>query len=148
MTKPFLFESFYKLLVAFRINTIFLRFNKMSRNGNSNNFIDVFRPMYILTRCYGLFPYSINWKLNEPFVSKIDFFIFALHILLYAGYTVLNLYCDTNKSAKLPEVLRVGNRINLICGISSGVAAITMDLLNREKIRKIFQKFENFDRVV
>lgn len=119
-----------------------------ARNDNSNKLLGVFRPIYICARIHGLFPFRVNMELNKPFVTKVDSLIFALHILLYAGYAFLNIYCDTNKFAKVPTVLEIGNRINLICGILSGIVVIVLDLLNRKSVWKIFHKFESFDRMV
>lgn len=119
-----------------------------ARHEHSNNLLGMFRPIYIYSRIYGLFPFSVNLELNKPIVTKVDFLIFVLHLMLYTGYASLNIYSNTNKHAKIPTVIEIGNRINLVCGISSGIVVIVFDLLNRKNVWKIFQKFESFDRVV
>lgn len=122
------------------------------RQKNANNAIGVFRPMYIYARLHGLFSFTVNlerpFALTKPFVSKVDFCVLVLHLLLYAGFVVLNMCYDVNSNMEIAAVLEVGHRITLTCGISSAMVGVVFDFFNRKNLWKIFQQFEDFDRMV
>lgn len=127
-------------------------FSLYVRNDNSNNILGVFRPIYIIARIVGLFPFSIklqqSFALIKPFISKVDFILFTLHMAVYASFALFNILTDTSKYIQASSVLEIGNRAILIGGILCGIAAVVFDLLNRKKVWKVFQKFERFDQEV
>lgn len=135
-----------------RIGFLYKMFPLYVRNGDSNNILGVFRPMYILARIAGLFPFSVNldqsFVVNQPFVSKVDILILILHISVYAAYTFLNIYTNTHKYVQLSSVLDNGKTVVLVGGITSSIAVIIFDFLNRKNVWKIFRKLELFDREV
>lgn len=135
-----------------KFSILFKMFSLYIRNDNSNNMLGVFRPMYIITRIFGLFPFSVNlanpFVLNQPSLSKVDILIIILHISVYAFYTFLNIYTNTQKYVQLPSVLENGNRVALTGGIFLGIVAVFNDLLNRKNVWNIFQKLEFIDREV
>lgn len=127
-------------------------FSLYVRNKNSNNIIGAFRPIYIIDRIIGMFPFSVNFDqsliLNKPFISKVDVVLFILHISVYTGFAVFNIVTNLGEYDKLSTVLEIGNRVVLIGGISSGIGVVVIDLLNRNNVCTIFQKLEIFDREV
>lgn len=123
------------------------------RNDNANSILGVFRPIYVVARIFGLFPFSVNLEKssfvrNNALLSKTDLLLFAFHMALYSSYAYLNVCTNTNKYITMAPVLSTGTRLVLVGGIFACIGIVIGELLNRKNVWKIFRRLELCDREV
>ncbi len=124
-------------------------FSLKSPENQVNCIYGVIRPLYLLGRLFGFFPFSVqiqsNGKNSRIHFTLIDFIVFAMHVSIYAAFTYLNFACDFLENKLASPLLILGSRGLLIFGIGSGIVCISADLCNRFKILKIFHQCQHFD---
>lgn len=118
--------------------------------GNQVNCIyGVIRPLYLIGRLFGFFPFSVNIQLNgknsRVYFKLIDFIVFVLHLSVYTFFVFLNMKYNFLQNQSASPLLTLGTRTLLIFGIANGIVCISADLCNRFKILKIFDQCQQFD---
>lgn len=117
------------------------------------NFAYSFRPVYYLSRVFGLMPFSIEYDLNDrpqlPRVKRLDAMWFAIAICLYlsmayVSYQKLNLPQDSS----VPYILFLGEHLFQILDLVYGALIIGLDMCNRYKLVNILKKLILFDEEV
>lgn len=118
--------------------------------GDHNNIFKLIYPVYILSRIFGLLPFSMGLNSRKTCiwlrVNVIDFIWFVTSIVIYAGFTG---YLFTMPlSASLPYdsyIMKIGGILILISGYLMAIISIIADMINRKKILKILRLFHDFD---
>lgn len=118
------------------------------------NFVYGFSPVYYISRVFGLMPFSIicdhRRGIYKPQVKLLDGVWFLLSIFMYismaiATYVNLSLPRDTNTAS---FILSLGDSMLLIVGLIYSALIIVFDMLNRQRLTEILNKFITFDKEV
>lgn len=118
------------------------------------NFVDAVRPVYCISRVFGLMPFSIVSEplrgILKPKIQLFDGVWFLLSIFIYISmaiitYGSLRLPQDTNRSS---FVLALGDSMLLIVGLIYSALIIMFDMHNRSRLVEILNKFTAFDKEV
>ncbi len=118
----------------------------------SDNFLGLFRHVYVYARIYGYVGFSVNFN-NVPLPSKVKIslvnrILLLLQILVYVLFLVLMLTFHerniTNSSILVIHGLNIVNEF----AIFFGLFFVLVDVLNRQKVWRIFKAFIHFDREV
>lgn len=111
----------------------------------------VIRPLYIIARLYGFFPFSMkiasNGKSRIHF-TFIDFIVFVTQILVYSCFTYVHIFNNLMENSATSPLLALGMRIGLIFGLLNSVAFLLADLCNRYRIFDILNLYYDFDSQV
>ena len=119
---------------------------------NALNFAYSFRPIYYISRVFGLIPYIFHDKtgaIHRPRIRLSDFFWLIISLSIHIGFTI---YCI--RDAKLPKknhkhcVLQLFVYVIESLSLIFGAIMIIMDMCNRIKLVNIFQKINDFDETV
>lgn len=109
---------------------------------------DVIRPLYIVARLFGFFPFSVKIESNgksKTCFTFIDFTIFVIQVAVYSCFTYINIvYSPVENSATSP-LLALIMKFGLTLGLSKGVAFLCADLFNRYRIAEIFNMCQDVD---
>lgn len=141
-------NKIFKLTVVNRIKP-----NKNSSRSVHLNFMHSFRPIYYVSRCFGLMPFSIVSDLNgmalNPNVCAVDILWFITSISLYTILTVIT-YKNMGfaKAASVPFVLIFADDMILAIGLINAIILIILDMYNRSKLVDILKMFQIFDAEV
>lgn len=117
-----------------------------------HDFVYCFRPIYIVSRVFGLLPFSLtfhsNGEVQKPNVSKLDivWFGISLSFLLNAISMSIAIQKSSGKKGSLISIL--GDMWMLFAGLINGVLTIVLDMYNRHKFVDIIKKINTFDREV
>lgn len=136
--------------------TVVVKSSNSSANNDREQKIKVaygFQPIYIVSRLFGLMPYSIickpNGEVKEARVKIFDLIWFIISICMcfaFALITFQNLKLPENKNESI--ILRIGDDLILIVGLLLGCVMIIIDMCNRFKLINILRQFEIFDKEV
>lgn len=116
------------------------------------SFSHSFRPTYLVSRAFGLMPFSIvyfpNGDIDRPKVSIIDglWFAFSLCIYIFGIYVASSIPILNQGILKIALVLLIGYTICFELGLILGLLSVTLDMSNRFKIVDIMRKFTFFDQ--
>lgn len=116
------------------------------------NFSHSFRPTYIVSRIFGLMPFSIvyypNGDVDRPRVSIFDGLWFAVSLCLYTcGIYVASAYqIYSQPTSKMSVVLIIGFSVCSLLGLLLGYISIFSDMVNRFKLIDIVRNFTIFDQ--
>lgn len=130
-----------------------MEFLAKSRNKRSKkiNFEYGVRPIYYLSRCMGLWPFSIVYGLNGSIqktqVRSIDAIWFLMSITLYLTAT----FTTFERIRQIPYsnmMIMIFNYIIQTMWLACSSLIIAMDLCNRNRIFKILEMFTTFDNEV
>lgn len=120
-------------------------------NNNNDVFAVVF-PVYLIGRCFGFLPFSINvdkkTKISFPIIRLIDWLWFFIVLAIFCIYLYYNFRTDYHSSGTDSMILVVSGRLILIVGFFMGIFGIIMDMFNRNCIWSIITKFHEFDEEV
>lgn len=118
------------------------------------NFEYSFRPIYYISRFFGLMPFSIVFDpirgIQKPHVNIFDGIWFFVSILIYISmafisYNDIKLSKDSNTAS---FILMLGDSVLLILGLIYSALIIIFDMRNRFKLIEILNKFIKFDKEV
>lgn len=109
----------------------------------------VIRPLYLIGRSIGFFPFSVkiqmNGKCSKVYFTLIDFIVFVIHVSVYGSFAYINIQHNLMASDIVSPLLIPGTRTLLIFGILNGILCISADLYNRFNIFHIFDQCQMFD---
>lgn len=124
-------------------------FSIKSPGNQVNSIYGVIRPLYILTRFIGFFPFSVkihlNGKNSEVYFTLIDLIVFAMHLTVFGFFAYINIQHNFIENPAASPLLIFGTRMLLIMGLINGILCISADLYNRHKIFNILVQCHNFD---
>lgn len=116
------------------------------------NFYDCVCFPYIMSRIFGLLPFTIKkdtkGHMESVCVSIFDavWFVGAISVNLTLAYLII---CSLHGSSQFSSaILPIGGRIILVVGLLNAPLSITLDLLNRRRLLKIANEFFAFDKEV
>lgn len=119
----------------------------------SDNIFGLFRNVYVFARLWGYVPLSVNLN-NVPLPHKVKVsfsngFLLLIQTSVYMFFMVVNLiFSYSPVKPQVSSLVSVGlNKLNEI-GILCGIVFIWADVVNRQRIWRILQKFLQFDREV
>lgn len=104
--------------------------------------------IYLFARLFGFWPFSFdlqkNGKVCRSYVTAIDYIWFAISLSVYSFFIYFN---DVEHYTVLPYsfVEVVASQLTLIGGVLIAMLSVVLDLWNRDRIRKIFVKLNEFD---
>lgn len=119
------------------------------------NFVHSFRPVYYLSRIFGLMPFTMklcdtNQRIQKAQVTVFDGVWFLISISLYISMAII-----AWKTMDLPQktiqssyILILGDNLLLIVGLVYSALIIAFDMHNRSKLVEILNKFVTFDKEV
>lgn len=116
------------------------------------NFAYSFRPIYLVSRIFGLMPFSIayypNGDIDKPKIGIVDGLWFAISLCVYifgiykaSDYTGYN---ETN--TRMCLVSAIGFTICFELGLVFGCLSIVFDMGNRFKLIDIIREFTIYDQ--
>lgn len=116
-------------------------------------FAHSFRPVYYISRFFGLMPFSIIYgldgKAHEPRVSVLDNLWFMIAVCLYMTLTsLISQNIGVPKGPNIPVMLVFTYDMILVVGLAFGAAIAVMDMWNRSKFVEILKIFHTFDKEV
>lgn len=136
------------------INTPVFKFvsNAQKLQKKSLNFFHCVQPVYIISRIFGLLPFSIQYNPNgcvkAAKVTVFDgfWFIGSIGLNLFFGYRVASDIPDMPKEES--SILFIGFRtVFVICFILTALSTV-LDMMNRNRIVKIVKDLTEFDNSV
>lgn len=109
------------------------------------------RPIYLISRVFGLLPFSIihdsNGVAQEPRFGKLDALWMVINIGIYVSMAYLTFYdikFDQN-STGITTTLLTGDDLLILMKLILGMIMIGLDLYNRFGFIEIWRKFSIFD---
>lgn len=124
-------------------------FSIKSPENHVNCIYGVIRPLYLIGRLIGFFPFSVQIQLNgkntKVYFTLIDFIVFVIHVSVYATFVYINVENNLIEFPSLSPLFTLGTKSLLILGIANGIVCISADWCNRFKIFKIFDQCQNYD---
>lgn len=110
----------------------------------------VIRPLYIVARIFGFFPFSVKIESNRKSIhfTFIDLTILIVQIAVYSFLTYVHIFYNLVANTATSALLALGMRIGLIFGLINPIAFLLADLCNRYQIFDIFNLCEDFDSQV
>lgn len=131
--------------------SVFVKTKSQSKN---ESFTNTLRPFYIISRMFGLLPFSIkfdaNGEIQDARVSAFDLLWFAISICVYLFMAVaFNLQMmEIPPDYKVSFILYFGDMLLSLSGLIFGPIEIIMDMCNRFKLVSIIRKLTAFDKEV
>lgn len=118
------------------------------------DFLDSFRPIYLVSRVFGQMPFSIvsypNGDIGGPKVGMLDGLWFAISLCLYTcgAYVAFTCQIYDQPMSKISMVLVIAYSVSFLLGLMLGYISIFLDMCNRCKLTNIVKKFTIFDQEV
>lgn len=117
------------------------------------SFYHCFQPVYITSRIFGVLPFTIYYNSQKDHIEKVgvgfvDGIWFVGAILLNAVLVYLVISTLDKSTEVQSAVLLVGGRMLLIVGLLNSALVIIMDMINRNRLRKILNEFLAYDKEV
>lgn len=116
------------------------------------NFAYAFRPIYLVSRAFGLLPFSIVYHPNGDIlnvrVSRLDGIWFGISLCLYLfGIYSSLLYISHSPNLKLnARILNIAYGSSYVLGFIFGFLSVILDMRNRFQLIGIIKKFIIFDK--
>lgn len=113
-----------------------------------------YRPIYIVSRIFGLMPFSIAYHSNgviyRPVVNKLDalWFLLAMATFISFIYLSFEFFISGEHANLLTAVSFVGTFFVFGFNVIVCLLAINLDMCFRFKFVNIFKKITTFDRKV
>lgn len=119
------------------------------------NFAYSFRPIYLVSRVFGLMPFSIvyypNGGVHKPKITKYDGFwlVLSLSIYIYGIFSTTSYINDYSASLRFnSKILNIGYTLSIGLGLILCILSMILDFGNRFKLIDIIKKFDIFDKEV
>lgn len=121
------------------------------------DFAHNFRPIYIVSRVFGLMPFSFMYKINgdieKSTITKLDILWFLISMCTYSfgTYTLSQLIFPRGPSiyaSQTSHLVVLSDNIMIMLGLILGFFAVVFDMYNRSKFVEIVKKFIIFDKKV
>lgn len=117
------------------------------------SFYHCFWPLYITSRLFGVLPFSMHYNPKHDHIDKVTvgffdaiWFVGAISLNAVLVYWILSTLNTSNEVQS--AILLIGGRILLIVGLLNTPLAIIMDMINRNRLRKILNEFLKYDKEV
>lgn len=118
----------------------------------AENFYDCIRPVYILSRIFGLLPFSINYDTNghaeSVCVRMFDAIWFAGAMAINLIFIYFMIDFIKGSSPTRSAFSEFGGRLILIFSLVNSSLSIILDLFNQSRLLKISKDFFAFDAEV
>lgn len=124
------------------------------RGRHRNDFTRSFRLIHIVSRIFGLMPFSIvcqaNGDIDRPTVTKIDILWFLISMFVYSFgiFTLSQLIFPRGSNIYASHLVVLSDNITIALGLVLGFFAIVFDMNNRSKLVGIVKKISLFDKKV
>lgn len=118
-----------------------------------DNFSYCIQPAYIMSRIFGLLPFGICYSSNgEILKAKVGifnavWFIGAIALNLILAYVVASAFRLQAAALGLSFSV-VGGEVIVMFGFSMAIISIVLDMINRNRLIKIVEEFNQFDNKV
>lgn len=120
--------------------------NEMRTEAQTLNFMHSFRPVYYISRIFGLMPFTIIYHSNcEVVQSKVTILDALWLVTNVVSYSLSAFYLKINPGSVFFSLLA---NIFLKFGLFYSASVIAIDMCNRYKFIEIFKKFTTFDKEV
>lgn len=119
-----------------------------------NEFVQSFRVIYIVSRVFGLMPFTIAYNMNgeieKPTVTKIDAIWFLISICVYSFgiYTLSQLIFPRGLDIYISPLVVLSDNMSVMLGLILGLTCTIFDMFNRSKLIDIVKRFIAFDKKV
>lgn len=117
------------------------------------NFAYTFRPIYLVSRVFGLMPFSIvyypNGDIHKPRISKFDgvWSVLSLSIYVYGIFSTLSYTNEYSANLRFQsKILNICYTLTIGLGLGFCISSIILDMGNRFKLIGIIKKFDIFDK--
>lgn len=114
-----------------------------------NTIFDLVRPLYIYSRLFGMFPFSIDidTKLvnSKVYICKFDICLYILQLAICIFLIMFNIKFNLHAYQSHSYLQVMGPRIILIFGLCANIVWVLLDIINRHRIWKIVKMFYEFD---
>lgn len=112
-----------------------------------------FRPIYIVSRVFGLMPFSFTYQANgeidKPTVTKLDGFWFSISMCTYSfGIYTLSQLIFPRSNIYISPLVIFSDNMTVILGLILGFFAVGFDMYNRTKLVGIVKRIIAFDKKV
>lgn len=114
----------------------------------SNSVYETIRPLYISSRFFGMLSFSATItkpSSNEIYLTKIDRFLFIIHVLAYISLAAINLNLDVYNNASSSKLLKVGINYQMVLGCIFGCVIVIFELTLRPANWNIIESINDFD---
>lgn len=114
----------------------------------SNTVYNTIRPLYICSRLFGYSPFSATItkpSLNKIYLTRLDHFIFIIHVVAYASCAVFNFDLKFDLNISSSKLLIFGTRIQVMLGIVSSCFLLFVELVFRNYGWRIVESLNEFD---
>lgn len=124
------------------------------RGHHRNDFVSSFRLIHIVSRIFGLMPFSIvcqaNGDIDRPTVTKFDILWFLISMCVYSFgiFTLSQLIFPRGSNIYASYLVVLSDNITITLGLVLGFFAIVFDMNNRSKLVGIVKKISIFDKKV
>lgn len=121
---------------------------------SKNDFAQSFRVVYIVSRVFGLMPftvaYNVNGEIEKPTVTKLDAVWFLISICVYSVgiYSLSQLIFPRGENIYASPLVVLSDNISVMLGLILGLTCAIFDLYNRVKLINIVKHFIAFDKKV
>lgn len=114
----------------------------------SNTVYGTIRPLYISSRLFGYLPFSATItkpSSNKIYLTKVDHFIFIIHVLAFILCTVLNMNVEIHNNMSSSKLLVKGTKFQMVFGSVLGSMMVVSELLFRTSCWNIIESLNDFD---
>lgn len=119
----------------------------------SVNLYDLIRPIYVISRIFGMLPFRIlrssTGDIVGQYVGPIDLIWFFVTIGIYfflAFSSIQNIAADQHWETK--SLFSIGDNFIVLYDITTAILTIILDMFNRHHFINILKKFIEFDKKV
>lgn len=124
----------------------------IKKASNSIPFFDCVKPVYMGARSAGLLTFSLNYTSNGDIksckLSIVDIIILVVSVVMCLVLIFLNSLSFNIVADPRANIMLVGRRTVLLCGLSLTVIYIIFDVLNRNHLINIPKRIVKFDKEV
>lgn len=114
----------------------------------SNTVYGTIRPLYISSRLYGYLPFSATItkpSSNKIYLTKVDHFIFIIHVLAFISCTVLNMNVAIHNNLSTSKLLVNGTKFQMVYGSLFCGIMVVGELVFRTSCWNIIESLNDFD---
>lgn len=115
------------------------------------NFYDAIRPAFIVSRIFGLLPYTIHFDSNGDIeratvgAFNAIYFACSIAVILLFSYSLQAAFYSKIPFSQDSAILYIADRLFGIYGFVMWLLFVVLDMLNRNRLTKIFKKVIAFD---
>lgn len=114
----------------------------------SNTVYNTIRPLYISSRLFGYSPFSATItkpSSNKIYLTKLDHFIFIIHVLAYIFCAVFNFDVEIHENMSSSKLLVNGTKAQIVFGCFGCCTIVVVELVFRTYYWDIVESLNEFD---